>query len=387
VPAKDIPAGPVFESGDTAPVVRTKLNGGLAWAEEQIQGVEDRLEGSVSALVGRGVVTGLLVTAGAGLSVSVASGTAVVGFPVTKATPSTVAVEPSATNRVYLMQDGSFQTTTSPTPPAGQECVPLATATTNAGAVTAVDNDPAGKPKLGLLSGLGSGAGIATTLLGEGVVRFDPVAGHRHDGVGSRALDGSVVLGSGPSDTVTFHARAILRTLGSDPMHATAGSRPAGSAGEVAYYQGQVYACSDGTVPVWRRLQEDKGFGFTHSASDSDVTTGDGKLAYAVGGDLAGHNVVGVVATVATAGSGGTTEVQLRRRRGDSGSGTDVDMLSTRCAIDSGERSSATAATAAVVDTASDDLQAGDLIYLDVDSVSSTKPKGLSVSVVCRLPA
>lgn len=387
MPTKDIPAGSGFESGDTAPVVRTKLNGNLTWSEEQLQGIEDRLEGGITALVGRGVVAGLLVTAGTGLSVSVAGGIALLGFPVAKGSASTVAVEPSSTNRLYLTQDGTFRAIASATAPTDQECVLLATVTTDAVGVTAVDNDPAGKAKLSLLPDLGSGAGIATALLGEGHVGFDTVAGHRHDGVGSRALDGSRVLGSGSSDTVTFQARAILRTLGSDPMHATAGSRPAGSAGEIAYCQGQAYVCSDGATPVWLRVQEDKGFGFVHSDADTDVAAGDGKLAFAVGGDLAGYNVVGVVAAVATAGAGGTTEVQLRRRRGESGSGSDTDMLSTRCGIDSGERGSTTAATAAVVDTANDDLQAGDLIYLDVDAVSSTKPKGLSVSVVCRLPA
>lgn len=109
-----------------------------------------------------------------------------------------------------------------------------------------------------------------------------------------------------------------------------------------------------------------------------------GSLPFCVGASLNGYDIVGVVATVGTAGTTGTTDVQIRRRRGTSGSGSDADVLSTVCTIDSGERSSVTAAVSAVVNTANDDLQTGDFLYVDVDAVAETAPYGLSVAIQCR---
>jgi len=80
------------------------------------------------------------------------------------------------------------------------------------------------------------------------------------------------------------------------------------------------------------------------------------------------------VARVVTAGSGATLDIQIARYR----SGW-VDMLSTKLTIDSGEVSSKTAETPVVVDTSNDDLEEGDLIRIDIDSVPGTAPKGLLI--------
>jgi len=117
------------------------------------------------------------------------------------------------------------------------------------------------------------------------------------------------------------------------------------------------------------------------ATSDTDVAVEDGTTGFYIYGDLNGFNLVGGEAGVDTAGTTGTTDIQIRRRRG-SASRSDADMLSTKLTIDGGETSSATAAAAAVVNTSNDDVATGDLIYVDVDAVSSAAPKGLTVILV-----
>ena len=119
-----------------------------------------------------------------------------------------------------------------------------------------------------------------------------------------------------------------------------------------------------------------------NGAVGDDIVTGDGQDWFDVPAMLNGMNIVSVMATHATAGTTGTTDYQIRRVR----SGTPVDVLSTKATIDSTETSTATAATAAVINTSNDDLATGDRIYLDVDAVSTTKPKGGCVTLEFRLP-
>lgn len=116
-------------------------------------------------------------------------------------------------------------------------------------------------------------------------------------------------------------------------------------------------------------------------ADTTDVATGDG-VAYMgeVPGDVAGMNLVGVKARVITAGTTGTTDIQIHNLT------QAADMLSTKLTIDSGEVSSSTAATAAVIDTANDDVAENDMIRIDVDAVSTTAPQGLYVTLTFRLP-
>ena len=61
-------------------------------------------------------------------------------------------------------------------------------------------------------------------------------------------------------------------------------------------------------------------------------------------------------------------------------------MLSTKITIDSTETSTTTAATPAVINTSNDDVATGDIIYLDVDAVQTTKAKGGAVGLEFRLP-
>lgn len=112
----------------------------------------------------------------------------------------------------------------------------------------------------------------------------------------------------------------------------------------------------------------------------TDVATGDGKFYFRVPPALNGMDIVNVHAEVITAGTTGTTDIQLHNV-------TDaVDILSTKLTIDSTETGSDTAATAAVINTANDDLATNDIVRVDVDAVSTTAPQGLIISFECRLP-
>lgn len=114
----------------------------------------------------------------------------------------------------------------------------------------------------------------------------------------------------------------------------------------------------------------------------TDVSTGDGagNFRFFVPEELDGYNLVNAHAAVVTAGTTGTTDIQLHNVT-DS-----VDMLSTKITIDSGEKTSYTAATPPSIDGTNDDVATGDEIRVDVDAVSSTAPKGLSIILTFQLP-
>lgn len=102
----------------------------------------------------------------------------------------------------------------------------------------------------------------------------------------------------------------------------------------------------------------------------TDLATGDGAAYFMIPAELNTWILTGVRGAVTTAGTTGTTDFQIHNV-------TDaVDMLSTKLTIDSTETSSATAATAAVINTANDEVATNDVLRIDVDAVSTTKPKG-----------
>jgi hypothetical protein len=112
----------------------------------------------------------------------------------------------------------------------------------------------------------------------------------------------------------------------------------------------------------------------------TDVATGDGKFYFRTPEALDGMNLVAVHAEVITAGTTGTTDIQIHNVDNA------LDMLSTKLTIDSGETGSDTAATAAVINTSNDHVNTNDILRLDVDAVSTTAPQGLIVSMDFRLP-
>lgn len=116
-------------------------------------------------------------------------------------------------------------------------------------------------------------------------------------------------------------------------------------------------------------------FAFTTS-----VTTGDGAFYAHIPTELDKMILTYVHALVITAGTTGTTDIQIANVT-DS-----VDLLSTKLTIDSTETGSNTAATAAVITVANRVVATNDVLRIDVDAVSTTKPKGLIVTLGFRLP-
>lgn len=118
----------------------------------------------------------------------------------------------------------------------------------------------------------------------------------------------------------------------------------------------------------------------------SAITTGDGKAGFRVPSVMNGWNLVAVAGSLSTVSSSGIPTVQLRRsRRSTATTRTDADMLSTKLTIDASEFDSSDAAAAAVIDTANDDVNTGDVIYVDID-VAGTGAKGLVVELIFQLP-
>jgi hypothetical protein len=100
------------------------------------------------------------------------------------------------------------------------------------------------------------------------------------------------------------------------------------------------------------------------------VATGDGKYYFDCPTALNGKNLTRARGRVITAGLTGSTDVQIHNV-------TDaVDMLSSKIVIASG-----TTSDEGVVNGANDDVATDDLLRVDVDSVSTTAPKGLIVTL------
>ncbi|HEY6021972.1 MAG TPA: hypothetical protein VIY48_19545, partial [Candidatus Paceibacterota bacterium] len=120
------------------------------------------------------------------------------------------------------------------------------------------------------------------------------------------------------------------------------------------------------------------------------TATGDGKAYFRIPAGLNGMNLVSVKATVYTAGTTNVTNIDIDRcaaaATGNVCSGTVSDMLSTNMTIDSGENDTATAATAAVIDTANDDVSTGQILRFNVDAISTTPAQGLLVECGFQLP-
>src|SRR3990167_4109227 len=112
----------------------------------------------------------------------------------------------------------------------------------------------------------------------------------------------------------------------------------------------------------------------------TDCATGDGKAYFHIDNKLGGMDLVRVHAECITAGTTGTMDIQIANVT------QAADMLSTKLTIDSAETGSDTAAAAAVIDTANDDVQTNEVLRIDVDAIHTTAAKGLIVTLVFRLP-
>lgn len=129
------------------------------------------------------------------------------------------------------------------------------------------------------------------------------------------------------------------------------------------------------------KMQSVKHIVFTIANSSTAPTTGDGKAHFVVPAGLNGMNITAAIAVVTTVSSSGTPTFALRRER----SGSAVDVFSTNVTIDANEKTSATAATAAVINTSNDDLATGDILYADLDTVG-TSATGHQLVISVQLP-
>lgn len=107
---------------------------------------------------------------------------------------------------------------------------------------------------------------------------------------------------------------------------------------------------------------------------------GNGNVRFFVPAQLNGYNLVVAHAAVITAGTTGTQSIQIHNVT------QAADMLSTLITIDTGEKTSYTAATPPVIDATNDDVATGDEIRIDVDAVHTTPAQGLCVILGFQLP-
>ena len=201
-----------------------------------------------------------------------------------------------------------------------------------------------------------------------------------------KALDQSVVSGASPTFAATNMTDGTDKNFISDAEAVVLGNTSNTNTGdEVALIASEIntgtdtdkYATADalagsyvGTARVVISVTPD----------NIDVVTGDNQARTYIPTSVGGMNLVGVHAYVVTAGTTNTTDVQIHNLT------QAADMLSTVSTIDSGETSSRTAATPAVIDTANDDVAAGDIIRIDIDAASTVPPEGLYIELEFRLP-
>jgi hypothetical protein len=208
-----------------------------------------------------------------------------------------------------------------------------------------------------------------------------------HEGVHSIAkaagsqLVGDVTLSEGSNITLTVAGNNIAIAAAGAGTLAT--SVTAETTYGVASNAGSASTSSKGDHTHGTPKKPAKVFTWVAHTSDEDVLVGDGTVGLAVPVECNGWVVTAVSAAVDTAGITNTTDIQIRRRRGTA-SRSSADLLSTKITIDSGETGSATAATAAVINTSNDDLATDDLWYCDVDATSTTKAKGLTVTMTAE---
>lgn len=128
---------------------------------------------------------------------------------------------------------------------------------------------------------------------------------------------------------------------------------------------------------------------FVLGATDT-TAVGNGKYYFVTPANLNNYRLTSVSAQVITAGTTSTTTVALTRcvtaATGDACSSTTAQMLSTNMTIDSGENSTATAATPAVINTANATITTGQIIRVDIAAVSTTPAFGLIVNMDFTLP-
>lgn len=208
--------------------------------------------------------------------------------------------------------------------------------------------------KLGMLSDVDTSGAINGKYLGYVDGEWIPVSG---DGSG---IVVSVVAGTGISVDSTDPANPVVSSQFASVSEVDTGTEAAKSVTPDALAGS--YA---GTKSV----------NIVCFAPTSDVTVGDGAAYITIPESCNGMDLIRATATVVTAGTTGASTMQIRNVT------QAADMLSGVISIASG----GTVATAGTIDTANDDVVTNDVIAVDVDSVSTTAPKGLIIILEFRL--
>ena len=134
------------------------------------------------------------------------------------------------------------------------------------------------------------------------------------------------------------------------------------------------YLESNGSAPVWTKFYRPAAFLLN---TDIALNTGDDAYRFRVPFVINGWNLYSVA--MARKSGTGVLTVQLRNV------GTGFDMLTTKLTVDSGETDTITAATAAVIDTARDDVATGNQLAIDAD-VAGTSTLYAQVEMVFAKP-
>jgi len=101
--------------------------------------------------------------------------------------------------------------------------------------------------------------------------------------------------------------------------------------------------------------------------TDTTLAVGDTAATFFIPAELNAFDLIKAEACVKVADTAGIPTIQIRNV-------TDAaDMLTTKITIDSGEKTSYTAATASVIDTGNDSVATGDEIAIDIDSGTSAE--------------
>lgn len=112
------------------------------------------------------------------------------------------------------------------------------------------------------------------------------------------------------------------------------------------------------------------------AVTDTTLATGDSQIHFFIPNEMDSWDLVDADAAVATPSTTGNPTIQIRNA-------TDAaDMLSTKITIDTAEKTSFTALTAPVIDTANDSVVAGDELVIDIDSAGTAE--GLNILLSFR---
>lgn len=204
--------------------------------------------------------------------------------------------------------------------------------------------------------------------------------------ISSHTDDRSITL---PNATDTLVGKATTDVLTNKDLTATSNSFTAASTTQSGVAEAAIASEVDTGTDAARYVSPDALAGSNLGTKvlqvvavdyTTDMAVGDGKAYVTVPACMAGMDLVGVHTRVITAGTTGTSLVQVHNLT------QAADMLTVRSSIDSTETGSDTAATAATIDTGNDDVAAYDLLRIDIDQIHTTAAKGLIVTLEFRLP-